>query len=130
MDTNKTKIGLGVLALIVGGALFIVFNPANTNTLITKTPDTTNTTTQSTNNTTVKNYTMAEVSTHNNAQNCWTAIDGNVYNVTSWINQHPGGAQAIISLCGIDGSSAFNGQHGGQKRPASELQKFLIGKLK
>jgi cytochrome b involved in lipid metabolism len=60
---------------------------------------------------------MAEVATHNTAQNCWTAIDGNVYNVTSWINQHPGGAQAIISLCGIDGSNAFNGQHGGQKRP-------------
>jgi cytochrome b involved in lipid metabolism len=130
MNNTKTKIGLGVLALIVGGALFIVFNPANTNTQTIKTPDTTNTTTPPPSNTTLKNYTMAEVSTHNNAQNCWTAIDGNVYNVTSWINQHPGGAQAIISLCGIDGSSAFNGQHGGQKRPASELQKFLIGKLK
>lgn len=74
-------------------------------------------------------YTLTQVKTHNTASNCWTTINGSVYNVTPWINQHPGGAQAIISLCGIDGSAAFNGQHGGQARPASELASFKIGSL-
>jgi cytochrome b involved in lipid metabolism len=74
-------------------------------------------------------YTMAEVATHNNKSNCWTTINGGVYNVTSWITQHPGGQQAILGLCGIDGSSAFNAQHGGQARPESELASFKVGVL-
>lgn len=64
-----------------------------------------------------KSYTKAEVATHATTASCWTIINGNVYDVTSWISQHPGGSQAIKGLCGIDGSAAFNGQHGGQPRP-------------
>ena len=75
-------------------------------------------------------YTLAQVAAHNNKSNCWTTINGGVYNVTSWIGEHPGGAQAIISLCGIDGSDAYNGQHGGERRPANELASFKIGILK
>jgi cytochrome b involved in lipid metabolism len=78
---------------------------------------------------TISSYTMAEVKIHATAQNCWTTINGSVYNVTSWINQHPGGSAAIISLCGIDGTSAFSGQHGSQARPVSELASFKIGVL-
>ncbi len=74
-------------------------------------------------------YALADVAKHNSASSCWTAINGNVYDVTSWINQHPGGPEAILSLCGTDGSSAFNTQHGGQRRPASELASFRIGPL-
>ncbi len=78
----------------------------------------------------VKSYTLSEVKLHNTKASCWTAVNGSVYDVTSWISRHPGGAQAITSLCGIDGSSAFNGQHGGQARSASELASFKIGVLK
>ena len=74
-------------------------------------------------------YTLADVTKHATQADCWTTINGAVYNVTSWIAKHPGGAQAIIGLCGIDGSDAFNGQHGGQRRPASELASFKIGTL-
>jgi cytochrome b involved in lipid metabolism len=74
-------------------------------------------------------YTMAQVAAHSSASSCWAAINGNVYDLTSWVNQHPGGPGAILSLCGTDGSDAFNGQHGGQRRPASELAQFLLGPL-
>ena len=74
-------------------------------------------------------YTMATVAQHNSASSCWAAINGNVYDLTNWINQHPGGQGPILSLCGTDGSAAFNGQHGGQARPASELKNFLLGPL-
>ena len=74
-------------------------------------------------------YTLAQVSAHNNATSCWSAINGKVYDLTSWINQHPGGPKAILSICGTDGSSAFNDQHGGQSRPANELAGFSIGTL-
>ena len=74
--------------------------------------------------------TMAEVATHNSASDCWSAIDGKVYNLTSWIDRHPGGAVVIKALCGKDGSAGFNGQHQGQRRPADELTRFLLGDLK
>jgi cytochrome b involved in lipid metabolism len=74
-------------------------------------------------------YTLAQVAMHNKASSCWTAINGSVYDVTTWINQHPGGPGPILSLCGTDGSAAFNGQHGGQARPAAELATFKIGTL-
>ena len=78
----------------------------------------------------LSSYTLADVAIHNYATSCWTAISGKVYNLTSWINQHPGGKQAIISLCGKDGTEAFNAQHGGQARPEQELKNFLVGTLK
>lgn len=74
-------------------------------------------------------YTLTDVAAHASASSCWTAINGKVYDVTAWISQHPGGQRAILGLCGKDGSAAFNGQHGGQGRPAAELRQFLIGTL-
>ena len=74
-------------------------------------------------------YTMAIVATHSSAQSCWTTINGNVYDVTKWISQHPGGSGAILRLCGKDGTDSFTGKHGGQPRPASELASFKIGTL-
>jgi cytochrome b involved in lipid metabolism len=78
----------------------------------------------------VKGYTLAQVAVHNTKSDCWTTINGGVYNVTTWISNHPGGESAIMSLCGTDGSSTFNGKHGGQPRPVSELAGFKIGILK
>lgn len=75
-------------------------------------------------------FTAAEVASHNSSTNCWSIINDGVYNLTSWIGQHPGGQQAILALCGRDGSADFNDTHGGQQRPASELTSFKIGILK
>jgi cytochrome b involved in lipid metabolism len=33
---------------------------------------------------TVKSYTMADVSKHNNQNDCWTAVNDKVYEVTKW----------------------------------------------
>ena len=74
-------------------------------------------------------YTLADVAKHATATDCWTAVEGKVYNVTPWITQHPGGQRAIIGMCGIDATAAFDGQHGGQRRPTSELASFVIGNL-
>ncbi len=74
-------------------------------------------------------YTMVQLAVHNTGADCWTAVQGNVYDVTSWINRHPGGSDAILSLCGKDGSAAFKDQHGGERRPERELASFKIGTL-
>jgi cytochrome b involved in lipid metabolism len=72
---------------------------------------------------------MAQVATHAGRSSCWTAIEGQVYDLTQWIGEHPGVQQAILGLCGKDGTAEFDYQHGGQSRPARELASFLLGPL-
>jgi hypothetical protein len=74
-------------------------------------------------------YTMAQVKANNTAKSCWTAIDGFVYDLTSWISAHPGGSGAILFLCGTDGSNAFKAQHEQQARPAVRLDSYKLGPL-
>ncbi len=75
-------------------------------------------------------YTTAQVKANNSASNCWSIIDGNVYNLTAWIDRHPGGDDKILSLCGKDGSSAFKSKHSGSPGPVGQLDSYKIGKLK
>ena len=75
-------------------------------------------------------FTLAEVKKNNNDKNCWTIVDENVYNLTTWIKSHPGGENAILSLCGVDGTSAFKAQHTGRAGPIGQLDSYKIGKLK
>jgi cytochrome b involved in lipid metabolism len=72
---------------------------------------------------------MAQVKTNNTAKSCWTAIDGFVYDLTSWISAHPGGSGAILFLCGTDGSNAYKAQHEQQARPAVRLESYKLGPL-
>jgi cytochrome b involved in lipid metabolism len=78
---------------------------------------------------TTPTYTTAQVAAHSTAASCYSIVNGSVYDLTRWISQHPGGSGAIKSMCGVDASAAFNGQHGGSPRPASELSGFKIGAL-
>ena len=78
---------------------------------------------------TAGSYTMAQVAAHNSASSCYTAINGSVYDLTSFVSQHPGGASRILSLCGIDGTAAYSSQHGSARRPANELASLKIGTL-
>jgi cytochrome b involved in lipid metabolism len=74
-------------------------------------------------------YTMAQVKANNGRAKCWTVISENVYDLTAWINAHPGGEGAIISLCGTDGTASFNAMHRNQSRPESRLAGALLGPL-
>lgn len=75
-------------------------------------------------------YSMAEVSAHATSASCWSAISGNVYDLTTWIERHPGGSGAILGLCGTDGTAKYSGKHGGAERPASMLVLLKIGTLR
>jgi cytochrome b involved in lipid metabolism len=78
---------------------------------------------------TTAGYTMAQVSANNSAKSCWAVVEGSVYNLTAWINSHPGGSGAILSLCGTEATSSFKGKHGNQSRPAAQLSGYLLGPL-
>ena len=74
-------------------------------------------------------YTMDQVKANSTSASCWTVIDNYVYNLTNWISSHPGGAGAIRSLCGVDGTASFKAQHANQSNPASRLNSYLLGPL-
>lgn len=74
-------------------------------------------------------YTLAEVEQHDTEASCWTAVDGNVYDLTPFIRKHPGGRANIMRICGIDGTAAFSDQHGGERRPENTLDDYYLGPL-
>ncbi len=87
----------------------------------------------------ITQYTLSEVATHNSEDDCWTVIDGSVYDITSYIPRHPGGDE-ILRACGSDGSSLFNqrqtesGEDVGSGTPhssnaKSQLERLKIGQL-
>ena len=74
-------------------------------------------------------YTMEKVRANNNEVSCWSVIDGNVYDLTSWIASHPGGKGNILSLCGKNGTAEFASKHRGDSNPQARLKGFLLGPL-
>jgi cytochrome b involved in lipid metabolism len=74
-------------------------------------------------------YTIAKVKTQASAASCWTVISENVYDLTKWIGQHPGGEGAIKSLCGTDGTKDFLAMHRNQSKPEARLDSYLLGPL-
>ena len=74
-------------------------------------------------------YTIAKVKTQASAASCWTVISDNVYDLTKWIGQHPGGEGAIKSLCGTDGTKDFLAMHRNQSKPEARLDRYLLGPL-
>ena len=73
--------------------------------------------------------TLAEVAQHNKATDCWTVVAGNVYNLTKWVQRHPGGSAAIKGMCGKDATAAFTNMHGSSATAAQALARFKIGQL-
>jgi cytochrome b involved in lipid metabolism len=56
-------------------------------------------------------FTAAEVSLHNRSDSAWVIIDGNVYDVTSFLQDHPGGTAVLLKECGKDASKKFHMFH-------------------
>ncbi|PIA40958.1 hypothetical protein AQUCO_02300020v1 [Aquilegia coerulea] len=52
-------------------------------------------------------FTLAEVSKHNNSKDCWLVINNKVYDVTKFMDDHPGGDLALLSATGKDATDDF-----------------------
>lgn len=73
-------------------------------------------------------YTTADVATHNTSTDCWVVVNNNVYNLTSFITSHSGGASVITASCGKNGTASFtSGPHSAST--LSAISSSLLGPL-
>ncbi|XP_030956865.1 cytochrome b5 [Quercus lobata] len=75
-----------------------------------------------------KLYSMQEASEHNTKDDCWVVIDGKVYDVTTYLDEHPGGDDVVLAATGKDATEEF--EDAGHSKSAKELMEtFCIGEL-
>lgn len=47
-----------------------------------------------------KIYELADLKSHSREDDCWLVIDGEVYDVTTFLDEHPGGFDIILASTG------------------------------
>ena len=56
-------------------------------------------------------YTIQDVALHDNANDCWSVVQGVVYDVTEYGPRHPGGGALVWRMCGIDSTDLYKRFH-------------------
>jgi len=77
----------------------------------------------------IKPVTTEELSKHCSVDDCWIAIRGRVYNVSSYMEYHPGGLDELMRGAGKDATTLFDEVHKWVNFD-SMLAKCLVGPLK
>ncbi|XP_022958296.1 cytochrome b5-like [Cucurbita moschata] len=75
-----------------------------------------------------KVHLFEEVAKHNKTKDCWLVISGKVYDVTPFMEDHPGGDEVLLSATGKDASNDF--EDVGHSDSAREMMnKYYIGEI-
>ncbi|KAL4015109.1 hypothetical protein IC575_027338 [Cucumis melo] len=75
-----------------------------------------------------KVYSFDEVAKHNHQKDCWLIISGYVYDVTSFLPDHPGGDELL--LLAVEKDATFDFKSVGHSELAQEKMKmYRIGKI-
>ncbi|XRB04661.1 nitrate reductase [Pycnococcus provasolii] len=72
-----------------------------------------------------KQYTWDEIAEHNSEDDTWIVINDIVYEVTKYLEQHPGGAASITMNAGEDTTEDFTAVH--SAKAWKDLEQFRIG---
>ncbi|KAL3685765.1 hypothetical protein R1sor_003787 [Riccia sorocarpa] len=75
-----------------------------------------------------KLYTLGEVSEHNSSKDCWLVIDGKVYDVTKFLEEHPGGDEVLLSATGKDATDDFE-DVGHSTSARAQMAEYYVGEV-
>mmetsp|Transcript_1516 Transcript_1516/g.4777 ORF Transcript_1516/g.4777 Transcript_1516/m.4777 type:complete len:129 (+) Transcript_1516:192-578(+) len=73
-----------------------------------------------------RSITLAEVEQHVTYDDLWLVIDGKVYDVTEFMDDHPGGGEIMLNAAGKDGTDDFE-DVGHSPAAREQLKKYEIG---
>jgi len=76
-----------------------------------------------------KEFTMEEVAKHNKKDDLWVVVKGVVLDLSNWLNDHPGGPQALINFAGRDATEEFEMLHDDEVIPKYAPEQ-VIGRVK
>uniref|UniRef100_A0A1A9WQP8 Cytochrome b5 n=1 Tax=Glossina brevipalpis TaxID=37001 RepID=A0A1A9WQP8_9MUSC len=75
-----------------------------------------------------KLFSCKQVSEHNNNKSSWLIIHNNVYDVTTFLNEHPGGEEVLLELAGKEATEYF--EDVGHSSDAREMmKKYKVGEI-
>ena len=129
---KELLIALGITILLMGGVFVFMRKPTpnSSSTIPLKTANESSIKTQTTPGVYVD---ISTVQTHDTADNCWIIIDKNIYEMTSYMSSHPGGAKTIIPWCGKESTNAFNTIKNGKGHSTAaemDLDLYYLGNVK
>jgi len=76
----------------------------------------------------LKKYTLEEVKKHNDSRSSWIVVHDIVYDVTKFLEEHPGGEEVLLEQAGDYATEPF--EDVGHSSDARELMKdYVIGEL-
>lgn len=79
----------------------------------------------------VRIYTEEDLAQHSSPSSCWVTRDGRVYDVTSFLADHPGGDDLILNHAGKDIGAVMKDpeEHEHSDSAYDMLDEYLIGRL-
>ncbi|KAK8624177.1 hypothetical protein V6N13_065530 [Hibiscus sabdariffa] len=78
-------------------------------------------------NTATQTFSMSEVKKHNSVDSAWIVVHGHIYDCSSFIKVHPGGADSILINAGTDCTEEFDAIHSDKAK--NLLENYRIGEL-
>ncbi|SPC60721.1 probable cytochrome b5 [Ustilago sp. UG-2017b] len=75
-----------------------------------------------------KKISMEELKQHNSHEDLWLLIDGKVYNVSKFLDEHPGGDEVLVTEAGKDATEAFE-DVGHSEDARALLGPMLVGEI-
>lgn len=77
----------------------------------------------------MKSITSTELARHKSRESCWLAVHGKVYNVTPFLDEHPGGAGLLLKSSGGDATSAYESIHNPELITNTLSDEALLGEI-
>lgn len=73
-----------------------------------------------------KVYSLEDIKQHSSDKDCWIVVHGKVYDVTAFLEEHPGGYDIIVSTTGRDATRDFE-EIGHSNQAKKLLDKYMVG---
>lgn len=78
--------------------------------------------------TATKLFSREEVAKYNDSKETWLIIHNNVYDVTAFLNEHPGGEEVLLELAGRDATESFE-DVGHSSDARQMMEPYKIGEI-